>query len=296
VPAYKRRLQQRRAERRSGLDAPGASSFLKPLMGEGDFVVRAGYTRSYSRSGLNDFTGPLNNNPGVVITTPLTPARATATCSSVRRRSCSQPVRSSVPGVQRPPTYPILPLVSNGLRHAEHQRFASNIQVPRADSWQAGFTRSVGKSMAVEVRYVGTRGNGDWSKPEPERVQHVEKRLPHEFKARAQKNLQATLRTAAANTFAFTGAPGTAPLPVFLAFFNGPTPPTPATPRPTPAATGQTRRSSATSPPRRTRSRTTSPAAAPVRPRRPARQRPPARQRDRGRACPQLLSSPIRKT
>ena len=37
---------------------------LSPLMGSGDFVIRAGYNRAYSRPGLNDYTGRLGNNPG----------------------------------------------------------------------------------------------------------------------------------------------------------------------------------------------------------------------------------------
>src|SRR5439155_14722565 len=41
-----------------------------------------------------------------------------------------------------------------------------------------------------------------------------------EFK-RAQTNLQANIAAGRGATFAYTGAPGTAPLPTFLAFFNG---------------------------------------------------------------------------
>ncbi len=42
---------------------------LGDLMGtEGDFVVRAGYSRAFSRPGLNDFTGLFNSNPGITIT------------------------------------------------------------------------------------------------------------------------------------------------------------------------------------------------------------------------------------
>src|SRR6185503_8960691 len=44
--------------------------FLGKLMGSGDFVVRGGYNRSFTRSGRSDFTTPLNANPGVVITNP----------------------------------------------------------------------------------------------------------------------------------------------------------------------------------------------------------------------------------
>ena len=42
---------------------------LGALMGrEGNFVIRGGYTRSFSRPGMNDFTSVFNANPGITIT------------------------------------------------------------------------------------------------------------------------------------------------------------------------------------------------------------------------------------
>ena len=38
---------------------------------------------------------------------------------------------------------------------------------------------------------------------------------------KAQANLQANIAAGRGATFAYTGAPGTSPLPTFLAFFNG---------------------------------------------------------------------------
>ena len=37
------------------------------------------------------------------------------------------------------------------------------MQVPSTDSWSVGIQRGVGKNMAIEVRYVGTRSRDDWS-------------------------------------------------------------------------------------------------------------------------------------
>ena len=48
----------------------------------------------------------------------------------------------------------------------------------------------------------------------------VENGFLNEFR-QAQANLQANIAAGRGNTFAYTGAPGTAPLPMFLAFFNG---------------------------------------------------------------------------
>src|SRR5207249_10238250 len=44
------------------------SGVLGDLMGrEGDFAIRGGYTRSFSRPGLNDFIGVFGANPGITM-------------------------------------------------------------------------------------------------------------------------------------------------------------------------------------------------------------------------------------
>src|SRR4029077_12053312 len=84
-------------------------SFLKALMGQGDFVVRAGYTRAYSRSGLNDFTGPLNSNPGVVITTRVTRSETNGTLLvGAPPLLFRNPAQLGPPSFSETPTYPIL--------------------------------------------------------------------------------------------------------------------------------------------------------------------------------------------
>src|SRR5204862_5594483 len=90
----------------------------------------------------------------------------------------------------------------------------------------------VGKSMALEVRYVGTRGHGDWNDYNYNEFNIVENGFLNEFR-QAQKNLAANIAAGAGagciggvttsgcqNNFAFTGAPGTAPLPIFLGAYN----------------------------------------------------------------------------
>jgi hypothetical protein len=208
--------------------------FLGKLMGEGDFVVRAGYTRAFSRSGLSDFTGPLNSNPGVVITTPTTRNETNGNLlvgpAPLLYRNIGQ---LGPPAFAEAPVYPILPLVSNGYGTQSINGFNNNIQVPYSDSWQAGITRSLGKSMAVEVRYVGTRGFEGWNVLNNNEFNIVENGFLKEFR-QAQANLQANIAAGVGagciarattagcqNNFAFTGAPGTAPLPTFLGFFNG---------------------------------------------------------------------------
>jgi hypothetical protein len=98
--------------------------------------------------------------------------------------------------------------------------FDPNIRVPWADSWTAGIQRSISKNMVIEARYVGTRSRDGWVVRNFNEFDIVENNFLNEFR-QAQANLAANIANGRGNTFAFTGAPGTAPLPTFLAFFNG---------------------------------------------------------------------------
>lgn len=198
--------------------------FLGTLMGDGDFVVRGGYTRSFSRGGLNDFTGFYNANPGVVLTLARSDGNSNLGALPLLFRDTA---RLGAPAFPSTPTYPMTDVVTQDING-----FDPNIQVPYADSWQAGITRSLGKSMALEVRYVGTRGKDGWVTRNYNEQNVVENGFLQEFR-RAQANLQANIAAGAGggciggvttagcqNNFAFTGAPGTAPLPIFLAHYN----------------------------------------------------------------------------
>jgi outer membrane receptor protein involved in Fe transport len=197
---------------------------LGKLMGaEGDFVIRAGYSRAFSRPGLNDFTGLFNSNPGIVITVNQSDDLGNLAPFPLLLRDQA---RLGPPAFPNKPVYPMTDVVTEDIRG-----FDPNIQVPYADSWSAGVQRGVGKNMAVEIRYVGTRAKDQW------RTQNngnggneigslnynefniFENNFINEFR-QAQSNLQANIAAGRGNTFAFTGAPGTAPLPTFLAFFN----------------------------------------------------------------------------
>ena len=87
--------------------------------------------------------------------------------------------------------------------------------------------------MALEVRYVGTRGKDSWRTQVDgnsgggngngtlnyNEFNIFDNGFINEFRL-AQANLQANIAAGRGNTFAYTGAAGTAPLPTFLAFFN----------------------------------------------------------------------------
>jgi len=74
--------------------------------------------------------------------------------------------------------------------------------------------------MALEMRYVGTHGTQIWGDYNYNQVNISTNGFLNEFR-QAQANLQANIAAGKGTTFAYTGAPGTAPLPTFLGFFQG---------------------------------------------------------------------------
>jgi carboxypeptidase family protein/TonB-dependent receptor-like protein len=184
---------------------------LRPLMGDGDFVVRAGYNRAYSRPGLNDYTGRLGANPGIVINADRNSGNGLLGAVPLL---LSETARLGPPPIPASPAYPLSPAISDSIN-----TFDPNLQVPSTDSFTAGIQRSIGKSMAVEVRYVRTNSRDNWSNLNYNEFNIVENGFLNEFR-QAQANLQANIAAGRGNTFAFTGAPGTAPLPTFLAYYN----------------------------------------------------------------------------
>jgi len=184
---------------------------------EGDFVVRGGYTRAFSRNGLNDFSGVFNANPGVRLASTADRTAALNTLDDgqglpVLFRQTSRLGPAPFPLT---PTYPMTDVVTENINI-----FDPDIQVPWADTWTAGIQRGLTRNMAIEVRYVGTRSRDNWQTLNYNEINILDNGFVNEFR-QAQANLTANIAAGRGNTFAFTGAPGTAPLPILLAYFNG---------------------------------------------------------------------------
>ena len=67
-----------------------------------------------------------------------------------------------------------------------------DLQVPYADSWTVGLQRTVGRNMAFEVRYVGTRSRDMWETLNYNEINIFDNGFLNEFRA-AQANLQANV-------------------------------------------------------------------------------------------------------
>ena len=94
-------------------------------------------------------------------------------------------------------------------------------KVGNVDSYSVGFQRGLSKDMALEVRYIGTRGHDLFGGENWNEINIVENGFLDEFK-NAQKNLYANVAANRGQSLAYFGPnTGTVPLPIFLAYFNG---------------------------------------------------------------------------
>ncbi len=99
------------------------------------------------------------------------------------------------------------------------QRFGGidrNIKQPSIQSWNLGIQRALGKSNAIEARYVGNHAIHEWIPLNPNEVNVFENGFLAEFK-KAQANLAAN----GGSSFANNSLSGQSDLPIMTAAFGG---------------------------------------------------------------------------
>ena len=173
---------------------------------DGDSVVRGGFALAYQRPGMSDFTGVFGNNQGILQT--LQRDNTNSTLPILLRTTPTLPAAPSV-------SYPI---ATNSLTNILNA-FDANLQIPYTQSYTIGWQRKLGRDTALEIRYVGSRHRQDWETIDLNEPNIAGNGFANEFR-RAQANLQANIAAGRGATFAYTGAPGTSPLPIFLAYFD----------------------------------------------------------------------------
>ncbi len=194
------------------------SGFLSKVFGDGgQSVFRGGYSVAYNRDGIFTIVAPLSNNPGLTIDA----ARSMALGNLVGGSLGSLPIllretnRLGAPSFASTPNYSNLGSIANSVR-----TFEPNLKIPYVQSWSFGWQREINKDTALEARYVGNRGSRFLSTYNLNEFNIVENGYLSEFKI-AQANLAANLAAGRGATFAYTGAAGTSPLPIHLAYFSG---------------------------------------------------------------------------
>jgi hypothetical protein len=178
-----------------------------------DSVIRGGFAVAYERHGMSDFSDVFGTNPGLRITgiTDRSDTLGNLAAGTLLRN----PAQIAAPAFNTTPVYPIVPSITNSVNI-----FDSNLQVPYSQSWTIGWQRKLGQNTAFEARYVGSRHRQNWVSKNINEINVVENGFLSEFR-KAQANLQANIAAGRGNTFAYTGAPGTSPLPIILAYFQG---------------------------------------------------------------------------
>jgi hypothetical protein len=195
------------------------SGIMRSILGDPETAtISTGFSRSYIKERFDRFTNVYGGNPGGTIDAtrnanangfPLVPAGESW---PLLFRETS---RLGPPAFNPTPVRPIIATTSNNARI-----FDPNIEVPYADSWQVGMQRSLGKDMAVEVRYVGNKNKLPWLAENWNAVNIYENGLYDEFKL-AEQNLRANVLAGRGGTFAYMGpGTGTFPLPITLAHFS----------------------------------------------------------------------------
>ena len=190
---------------------PGRKGPLAAILGseEGDSVIRGGFGMAYNRPGMSDFTGAFGANRGISV--------ALDRSSALNNLGTLPLLLRNAPQLQPAPavSYPIIPQTTDSINI-----FDSNLQLSYTQAYTVGWQRKITNDSAIELRYVGSRHRQDWETVNLDEISIADNGFVNEFR-KAQANLQANIAANRGQTFAYTGAAGTSPLPLFLAFLNG---------------------------------------------------------------------------
>jgi hypothetical protein len=197
-----------------------------------DPVFRAGYSKSYIREGIYAVTALYGANPGGSMTAVrnmsngnLIPAGGSLPILlSGGFSQFTPPTYTVVNGAQVPiPTAPAYPLTAT--TGDSVNEFYPDSKTPVAHSFNVSFQRTLGKNMAIDFRYVGTRQyNGWWiGGRNLNEFNTIENGFLNEFKL-AQKNLYLNMAQNNGQGYAYVPAvAGSSPLPIMLAWMTGKT-------------------------------------------------------------------------
>ena len=198
------------------------SSILSAVLGS-DPVFRGGYSVTYTRLGTAFFDSNYSVNPGRSRTAQRTSTVGTPFLGfdgwPVLLRDTAKLYPSAAPA-SLSGNWTLTPAVNESV-----DIHYPDWPVPLTHQYSFGIQRELGKSMAIDVRYVGNINVGGWTTwnmngPAQWSMLKGENGFLDEFRL-AQANLRANIIAGQGNTFAYTGAPGTSPLPIFQAYFAG---------------------------------------------------------------------------
>jgi hypothetical protein len=197
------------------------SGLLRTLLGApGDSVVRGGFNIAFQRGGMSDMTETYGDNPGILIS-------ASRNLTNGNLGTLPVLLTGSNLGPPDIPLQRVYPMAVPS-RSSNVRVFDPDLQLPYAMSGTIGLQRALGRNLSVEARYIHTTSYDNWTLRNLagalnyNELNIVENRFINEFRV-AQANLVANLAAGRGSTFAYTGVPGTSPLPIYLANLSGST-------------------------------------------------------------------------
>ena len=204
------------------------SGWMRKVLGDPEqATVRAGYSVTFDRPSMGDFTGLYGNNPGRNYNANRN--NSSGTNHLLVSPGESWPVlfrdqsRLGPPsGIPDGPAYPIAATTGTELA-----LFDPVLEVPYTHSFSVGLQRALTRDMAFEVRYVGTRGTKAWVDENWNELNVIENGFFEEFKL-AQQNLRSHVngrvrhhRQSRLFVRLSRRQHGTQPLPILLAYLTG---------------------------------------------------------------------------
>jgi hypothetical protein len=208
--------------------APSLGATWRPNIGDGfwskilssDPVFRGGYSISFNQLGTSFFSSNYGTNPGRTrsatrSTTEGTPPLGADGGFPVLLRDTTKLYPSAFPVS---PTYPLTPAINESV-----DIHYPDWPVTNTHQYSFGFQRELGRAMALDIRYVGNTNVSGWTTFNMNNAAQwalKENGFYNEY-MKARANLRANIAAGLGNTFAYTGAPGTSPLPIFQAYFAG---------------------------------------------------------------------------
>jgi hypothetical protein len=209
-----------------------SGGILEKILGStGKSVFRGGYSIAYNRFGMGTLVGILSGNIGLTqsggrstgnLNFPLNgctdgcPSQWPVLFSQKSRLIPADYTGSANFPSWPAPIWPMTPLQSDNIRAID-----PNIRTPYTQSWSIGYQRELTRDTALEVRYVANRNYQNWDTRNMNGERNIyQDSFKNEFK-QAVANLAANLAYNNKATFAYTGAPGTGPLPLAVAFWQG---------------------------------------------------------------------------
>ena len=191
----------------------------------GQSVFRGGFSLANNRYGSLVFSNILTSTPGRSVTATRSVGNANLVSNTGtdvwpllfrEKNRLGPPAQVGSVPIPTSPIYPNTGLISDG-----GGVFDPDFQMSYVMSWNFSMQREVSKNMVIEARYTGNRAlqfNRNFNVNNVE-YNMLENGIYQEF-LKAQANWYANL-AAGNQTWAYTGIPGTSPLPIALAFLQG---------------------------------------------------------------------------